>query len=104
MDDAKNEREHLAVWPPCASIPGRCREQLAIEDEDYEWRRELRIERTERMRGLVSIAKAAAMLGVSKPQVYWLIRHSGLPCVKLATRWTMIPEDEFMEWCESRGR
>lgn len=71
---------------------------LAIEDEDWEWRQELRAERCERMRGLISVAMVAGALGVSRHRVRWLIRHEGLPCVIFSPRRTMVPEDEFNEW------
>lgn len=98
----RNDREHLAVWPPCATLPREMRDILAIEDEDEEWRQVLRAERRERLQGLMSVAKVAGILGVTKAQVYWLMRHSGLPRVKLASRWTMVPEREFNEWLKSR--
>ena len=99
----RNDLDHQAVWPPHVELPYDVREQIAREDDDYEWRAELRAERREWMVGARSVASVAGFLGVSKATVRRWIKTRGLPFVMVGRRRGTIPNDAFLVWCERNG-
>ena len=50
---------------------------------------------------LLTVAEAADYLRISKPSVYRLVRHQGLPCVRITSDIRFRPED-IETWLESR--
>lgn len=50
----------------------------------------------------VSVAKAAEMLGVSRPTVYSLIHQSGFPAFKVGNR-TLISVSGLKAWVEQQA-
>jgi excisionase family DNA binding protein len=51
---------------------------------------------------LLSLADVARVLGVSRAQVYVLIRAHGLPARKLSERVTRVHPADLSTWLESR--
>lgn len=51
----------------------------------------------------LSVAEAAAVLGVSKPTVYELLRKEGFPRLKVGTR-TLIPKQGLEAWVSEQTR
>ena len=39
---------------------------------------------------LMTVKETAEYLGISMPQVYWLVQHSQLPCRALGPRWRVV--------------
>ncbi len=50
----------------------------------------------------LSVAEAAALLGVSRPTMYSLIRRADFPSFKVGSR-TLIPREGLARWVESQA-
>lgn len=50
-----------------------------------------------------SVSETAAILGVSKPTVYELLRKEGFPRLKVGTR-TLIPKQGLESWVSEQTR
>lgn len=50
---------------------------------------------------LLSISKAAAMLGISRPSIYQLIHSADFPIVRLGGR-VLIPVKQLEDWLDAQ--
>lgn len=51
----------------------------------------------------LNVSEAAALLGISRPTMYQLLKRPGFPAFKVGTR-TLIPREGFLRWLNAQPK
>jgi excisionase family DNA binding protein len=58
----------------------------------------------EEVEPLYSLEQVAEIIGVSRPQVYRLVEHHGLPTIRISDRVQRVRESDLETWLDGRSR